>query len=315
MDHKNENQLPDVTQVMPAVKFDKSDAKHYSVKNTCKKRIFNTNKTPSNNQMPEVIDTRSNSADPRAKKTAVSNVPNEPHREANFSNSVKKHESENSSTKEKVIDPNKRYMLAGIALIALSVVIFVAVIAVGFQHFYKQGIDTGKDYSSIPMTSQFSDSFNSNSNSKEDQNSKKIETPKTEEAPIIEDSTTTEVSDGDASLSSPSGMDQSTCLHQWTDITTTVHHDAKTHDVQHEAEYKTVTNYYTVCNVCGEKIDNKIEEHKKEKGHYSWTTGVPFEELEKSKDAWTETIIDSQAWDEEVVVGRRCSVCELVQMY
>ena len=105
------------------------------------------------------------------------------------------------------------------------------------------------------------------------------------------------------------------CVHEWEEVKSTVHHDAVTHDVNHDAEYKTVTKYHTVCNVCGEQIDNNIAAHKEATGHYSWTTDVPFYEQELVKAAYTQTVTDQAAYDEQIVIGRKCSKCGKAEIY
>ena len=106
-----------------------------------------------------------------------------------------------------------------------------------------------------------------------------------------------------------STVQTSSHVHDWETVLGTVHHDAETHTVEHPAEYQNKTNYHTVCNVCGNIIDNNIQSHQSETGHYSWTTNVPVAEEELFKEAWTETVTDKAAYDETVVSGRKCKTC------
>lgn len=104
-----------------------------------------------------------------------------------------------------------------------------------------------------------------------------------------------------------------TCEHDWIDELETVHHDAVTHIVSHPAEYKTVTNYHTICNICEAIIDSKTAEHTIDTGHSSWTTDVPVLENELVSEAYDETIIDQDAYDETVIKQQRCKKCGEVQ--
>ena len=99
------------------------------------------------------------------------------------------------------------------------------------------------------------------------------------------------------------------CKHQWQDVSEVVHHDAVTHEVNHPAEYEQKTVTHTVCNICGSKIDNIIDQHKKETGHYSWTSDVPFQENVMTKGEYTETVVDKEAYDEVVVKNQICNIC------
>lgn len=84
-----------------------------------------------------------------------------------------------------------------------------------------------------------------------------------------------------------------------------VHHDAQTRQVEHPAEYGTVTESHTLCNVCKEEIDGKVAEHAEQTGHSGWTNNVPVKKTVKVKDAWTETVTDRAAYDELVEDGQK----------
>lgn len=84
-----------------------------------------------------------------------------------------------------------------------------------------------------------------------------------------------------------------------------VHHEAQTHLVEHPAEYGTVTESHTLCNVCKEEIDGKVAEHAEKTGHSGWTNNVPVKKTVKLKDAWTETVTDRAAYDELVEDGQK----------
>ena len=196
-------------------------------------------------------------------------------------------------------DPNKKFFVIGSALIAFGLILFVCIAAFGFPYFYNQGATTANQLNeaktSYTPTSTYKDSTEgsaSTSNTNENKTSSD-ETAKTE---------TTLASD-------------TTCQHEWEEVRQTIHHDPVTHEVNHEAQYRTVTKYHTVCNVCNEKIDNQIAEHKEKTGHYSWSTNVPFEEKELVSEAYTQTVTDQDAWDEQIVMGRKCKKCGTSELY
>lgn len=84
-----------------------------------------------------------------------------------------------------------------------------------------------------------------------------------------------------------------------------VRHEAQTRQVEHPAEYGTVTESHTLCNVCKEEIDGKVAEHAEQTGHSGWTNNVPVKKTVKVKDAWTETVTDRAAYDELVEDGQK----------
>lgn len=99
--------------------------------------------------------------------------------------------------------------------------------------------------------------------------------------------------------------------HIWRQVTEFVHHDAETHQVEHPAEYESITTNHTVCNICEEVIDGRTSEHAKETGHNAYTTQVPVYENTLVKAAWTETVVDKDAYDELEVVGETCAICNI----
>lgn len=97
--------------------------------------------------------------------------------------------------------------------------------------------------------------------------------------------------------------------HNWTPVYTYVHHEAVTDEVIHPAEYENATSYHTVCVVCGDQIDGKVEEHRAATEHEGYATNVPFDERKIVEDAWTETVVIEDPWDEQVYDHALCSSC------
>lgn len=99
--------------------------------------------------------------------------------------------------------------------------------------------------------------------------------------------------------------------HAWQEVTETVHHEAITHEVEHPALYEEVPANHTICNVCTEIIDGMTSEHAQATGHASYTTRVPIYQKVLVKEAWTETIVDEDAFDEETIVDEACTICSI----
>lgn len=103
--------------------------------------------------------------------------------------------------------------------------------------------------------------------------------------------------------------------HDWVAEYETVHHDAETHVVHHNATYENQTVYSTQCNVCGKYLDstdNEGTKHCAEAGHKGFTKQVPHKETVEVKAAWDETVTDKAAYDESVLKDYKCSTCGVV---
>lgn len=76
-------------------------------------------------------------------------------------------------------------------------------------------------------------------------------------------------------------------------VTKTVHHEAVTHE---EPVYKWVG--YHICNQCGARLNdfNEVAEH------FDSDTCVSYKTCKEKVQVGTETVVDTQAWDEEIVV-------------
>lgn len=86
--------------------------------------------------------------------------------------------------------------------------------------------------------------------------------------------------------------------------------DAVTHTVYHEAEYEEVTTYHTVCNTCLSVIDGEAISHINSTGHSGYSTNIPITNEVLVTAAYTETVVDEEAYYTLVADGQRCSICE-----
>lgn len=110
-------------------------------------------------------------------------------------------------------------------------------------------------------------------------------------------------STGGSASSQPS---QPSHTHDWVPVTTTVHHDAVYQTVHHDA----VVEYRSICNGCKADITGHEREHMKDAllngnaacGAY---TNMPV----TVQEAYDENVLVSEAWDETVTTGYRCSTC------
>jgi hypothetical protein len=113
------------------------------------------------------------------------------------------------------------------------------------------------------------------------------------------------------------------CSHKWVEQYKTVHHDAVTHVetvVDSYAYDEPVYESHPICNGCGmdfaaagysiDDIGDHLEVHDAQGEYYSYGSKkvivdyIPHEEVSHE-----ETVVDEEAWDEEVLTGYKCSKC------
>lgn len=118
-------------------------------------------------------------------------------------------------------------------------------------------------------------------------------------------------SSSSSAASTPSSASSAGTQHQhsWVETFETIESPRATHTVEHPAEYSTQTVEDTYCNICGEIITGKVEEHRSSTGHNSWTPGVAHQIEVKTRDAWTEEVVDSEASTQRVHSGWVCETC------
>ena len=131
--------------------------------------------------------------------------------------------------------------------------------------------------------------------------------------------------------------------HEWTAVTTVVHHDAQTHIIHHDEVRKWVTDrpawdeyiyeIHAICSGCGKDLTLLQRESGVTPAEHSWqhfendgvgcgwhdeqviVGTIHHDEVghEEVTPAWDETVVDAPAWDETVITGYRCSVCGAVK--
>lgn len=114
-------------------------------------------------------------------------------------------------------------------------------------------------------------------------------------------------SNNDANASLAQTTDSSTSSghqHNWQAITQSVHHDAVYRTVNHAA----VKERVTICNTCGADVTNNYSGHKASTGHSSSRY-----ETRTVREAYSEQVLVSGAWDETITTGYRCSGCGAVR--
>jgi hypothetical protein len=113
------------------------------------------------------------------------------------------------------------------------------------------------------------------------------------------------------------------CSHKWVEQYKTVHHDAVTHVetvIDSYAYDEPVYESHPICNGCGmdfyaagysiDDIMDHLEVHDAQGEYYSYGSKkvivgyIPHEEVSHE-----ETVVDEEAWDEEVLTGYKCSKC------
>ena len=88
--------------------------------------------------------------------------------------------------------------------------------------------------------------------------------------------------------------------HSWVAETTSKHHDAVYRTVNHAA----VKERHCICKTCGADITDSYAAHKSSTGHSEYRY-----ETKTVKEAYSEKVLVSGAYDETVTTGYRCSSC------
>ncbi len=88
--------------------------------------------------------------------------------------------------------------------------------------------------------------------------------------------------------------------HNWVAQTTTKHHDAVYRTVNHAA----VKERRTICDSCKQDITGSYSQHKAASGHSNY-----HYEYKVTKEAYSEKVLVSAAYDETVTTGYKCSSC------
>lgn len=88
--------------------------------------------------------------------------------------------------------------------------------------------------------------------------------------------------------------------HNWVAVTATKHHDAVYRTVNHAA----VKERRCICNSCNQDITGNFAQHRNASGHNKY-----HYEYKVVKEAYTERVLVSAAYDETVTTGYRCSGC------
>lgn len=114
------------------------------------------------------------------------------------------------------------------------------------------------------------------------------------------DAGATDASGSSTATQSGSGGSVQTHQHNWVAQTTTKHHDAVYRTVNHAA----VKERRTICDSCKQDITGSYPQHKAASGHSSY-----HYEYKVTKEAYSEKVLVSAAYDETVTTGYKCSSC------
>lgn len=220
---------------------------------------------------------------------------------------------------------NKKSII--IIIIALVLVLLLAVGTVLFSHFSEdknddKGKGTTQSTNSTESTSLNNSTAENEPSISEDDDASKVISIK--DAFLIvndkKDEDVSKQSNNSTSTTSSTTTDKnnsvSECEHNWVAITKTVHHDEAGH-------YETVENQRKVtkykCPVCYEKFTSLDEYYSHfDSTHKPSYDGDPIKALRnqyttESGYEYYETkewIVDKKAYDETVVTGYKCSICQ-----
>lgn len=109
-----------------------------------------------------------------------------------------------------------------------------------------------------------------------------------------------DASAGGTNTQSGSGGSVQSHQHNWVAQTTTKHHDAVYRTVNHAA----VKERRTICDSCNQDITGSYSQHKAASGHSSY-----HYEYKVTKEAYSEKVLVSAAYDETSTTGYKCSTC------
>ena len=116
------------------------------------------------------------------------------------------------------------------------------------------------------------------------------------------DAAAADTGNGSGSSSAPQGGSSAAQSHQhnWVAVTATKHHDAVYRTVNHAA----VKERRCICDSCNQDITGNFAQHRNASGHSKY-----HYEYKVVKEAYTERVLVSAAYDETVTTGYRCSGC------
>ena len=93
--------------------------------------------------------------------------------------------------------------------------------------------------------------------------------------------------------------------HNWVPQTTVVHHDAVYQTIHHDA----VVECRDICNQCGADITGNVAGHMEQSFLNGGSCVSHSNKYIETSPAWDEQILVSNAWDETVTTGYKCSGC------
>lgn len=116
------------------------------------------------------------------------------------------------------------------------------------------------------------------------------------------DAAAADTGNGSGSSSAPQGGSSAAQSHQhnWVAVTATKHHDAVYRTVNHAA----VKERRCICDSCNQDITGNFAQHRNASGHSRY-----HYEYKVVKEAYTERVLVSAAYNETVTTGYRCSGC------
>ena len=209
---------------------------------------------------------------------------------------------------------NKKSII--IIIVAIVLFLLLAGVIALFNHYKNDENDNNNALTEDVNTTESADTTESTS---ENENLLSVNKDRTQENPTDKDVTSKEENKTNNNISSTTTTTNNAvneCNHNWVAITETVHHDEVGHYEMVEKQRK-VTKYK--CPVCYEKFASLDEYYKHfDNTHKPSYDGDPITILreqyttEKSYEYYTteEWVVDKEAYDETVITGYKCSICE-----